>query len=110
MSNDRKFLVESSNGYCDFSNSTTRVWTLEEMLREINRDTTCTDSDGNICLAEDNHADNSGCCVMAGSPMDTVDHENNNCYQPYNADDWEEGWYNWNGEEYNRIVREVTDE
>ena len=28
------------------------VWTLEDMLREINRDSTCTDSYGNVCNNE----------------------------------------------------------
>ena len=93
----RKFLIESADGDYNFSTSTTRAWTLEEMLREINRDTTCTDMQGNVTLPN-------GSEVMAGSPLDTVDHEKENCFRPYTTEDWEEGWYNWSGEEYHRII------
>ena len=110
----RKFLVESNgNGDWDFRNSTTKVWTMEEIMREINRDSTCTDPYGNVCLMGDKdwpqgYVHTSDCCVMAGSPLDTVDHENNNCYWPYWEDDWEEGW-NEGCTEYNRIIREIVE-
>ena len=112
MTNERKFLVESGEGDYDFSKSTTSIWTLEEILREINRDWSCTDSDGNVCIIQNyknGHVHTSDCCVMAGSPLDTFDHDGN-CFQPYNEEDWEDGWYNWMGEEYNRIIKEVTDD
>jgi hypothetical protein len=116
MTNERKFLVESGEGDFEFSKSTTRVWTMEEILREINRDWSCTDSYGNVCVLEDspNHFCselNSVECieVLAGSPLDTFDHEGKGCFSPYNEKDWQEGWYNWIGEEYNRIIKEVTE-
>ena len=94
-------------GHHSSSDITSKVWTLEEMLREINRDWSCTDSNGNTCTDELNHREHSGCCVMAGSSEDTIDHQKNNCYQPYDVNDWKEGWYVWMGEEYNRIDCEV---
>jgi len=99
----RRFLVESNGeGGGDFTGATTiRVWTLEEMLREINRDTTCTDGEGDVKL-------NDGSFVLAGSPLDTVDHEGDDCFRPYNEQDWEDGWYNWTGEEWHRLIREVN--
>ena len=57
----RTFLIE---GVEDHKVS---VWTLEEVLREINRDSECTDEDGDVYIE--------GRYVMAGSPEDTVDHE-----------------------------------
>lgn len=90
----RKFLVASGDSYS--------VWTLEDILREINRDSTCTDFNGDIVLED-------GTRVMAGSSLDTVDHDANDCYRPYNEDDWEEGWSE-RGAEYYRIIKHIIAE
>ena len=96
------FLVESNNnGDYDFSNSTTKVWSLEDILREINRDTTCTDPNGDVMLE-----DGSDAMVMAGSHLDTNKHEE--CWKPYNEGDWEEGWNEW-CTHYHRVI-EVIEE
>ncbi len=97
----RTFLIE---GVEDHKVS---VWTLEEVLREINRDSTCTDGEGNVYI--ENVVDGryvGGRYVMAGSPEDTVDHEKDDCYRPYNINDWEEGWRD-RCTEWHRIIKEV---
>jgi hypothetical protein len=86
----RTFLIE---GVEDHKVS---VWTLEEVLREINRDSECTDEDGDVYIE--------GRYVMAGSPEDTVDHEKDDCYRPYDINDWEQGLYRL---DYYRIIKEV---
>ena len=104
----RKFLIESnSNGEGIFTSPTeTKIWTLEEMLREINRDHDCTDYEGSVYIDfKEDLSD--GYWVMAGSPEYTTDHDGDDCYRPYDEQDWEEGWYNWLGEEWHRIVSEV---
>ena len=100
----RSFLIE---GVEDHQVS---VWTLEEVLREINRDSTCTDGEGNVYI--ENVVDGryvGGRYVMAGSPEDTVDHEKDDCYRPYNINDWEEGWRD-RCTEWHRIIKEVPQE
>ena len=81
------FMVETNEtGDGRFSGEThIRVWSLEEILREINRDSTCTDPEGNVTLP-------GGIQVMAGSALDTIDHEVADCYRPYTVDDWDDGW------------------
>ena len=79
----KRFLVE------DIETGQVGTWTLEQILRWVNSDTTCTDPDGNVIL-------DGGELVMAGSGDDTLDHEN--CFLPYTANDWADGWYEWQGE------------
>tara|TARA_R100000656_G_scaffold120126_1_gene94266 strand:- start:99 stop:578 length:480 start_codon:yes stop_codon:yes gene_type:complete len=86
----RTFLIEGVEDH------KVNVWTLEEVLREINRDSECTDEDGDVYIE--------GRYVMAGSPEDTVDHEKDDCYRPYDINDWEQGLYRL---DYYRIIKEV---
>lgn len=101
----REFVIETSNdGNGKFEGGTrTDVWTLESVLREINRDTTCTDPNGNTYLSD-------GTMAMAGSAMDTVDHDKEGCFIPYTTDDWQEGWECSDMDNWHRILFEIGGE
>lgn len=60
------------------------TWNMEWALRWINAEFSCTDSDGN-CEQPD------GSLAMAGSALDMVDHDAQDCYRPYDETDWVEG-------------------
>lgn len=100
----RKFLIESNlDGGGIFTGPTeTKVWTLEEMIREINRDRDCTDDDGDVYINSKTNGD----WVMAGSLGDTTDHEGTGCFVPYDEQDWETGWDIFI-EQWHRIINEV---
>ena len=101
---NRTFLIENCDG--GIPTGTFAIWTLEKILREINRDSTCTDSNGNVCLKSE-CLENSSCCVMAGSPKDTLTH-GIDCFTPYDSTDFQEGWDDAGLNEYYRIGKEVT--
>ena len=59
-------------------------WSLEQLLRWVNADTSCTDSNGD-CVQPD------GSLAMAGAALDSVDHDAQDCYRPYDETDWADG-------------------
>ena len=105
-----QFLIELTYEENNTTHIEVHTWTLEELLREINRDTYCTDSNGDVCIDEDGPNPR---WVMAGSPEDTIDHDKLDCYRPYTVDDWIDGglgrldrWFSWTmGEEGYRIIK-----
>ena len=97
-----QFLIELTYEENNTTHIEVRTWTLEQMLREINRDTYCTDSDGNVCIDEDGPNPR---WVMAGSLEDTIDHDKLDCYRPYTVDDWWDAWSWTMGEEGYRIIK-----
>jgi len=105
----RTFIIEELYG--GFPLGIFSVWTLEDMLREINRDSTCTDSYGNVCNNEYSDLECLGigkCCFLAGSKDDAVNH-GTNCYSPYDLTDWQQGWHeNVCEGGYHRIVQEIN--
>ena len=97
-----QFLIELTYEENNTTHIEVRTWTLEELLREINRDTVCTDPDGNVCIDEDGTNPR---WVMAGSPEDTIDHDKLDCYRPYTVDDWRDSWSWTMGAEGYRIIK-----
>ena len=97
-----QFLIELTYEENNTTHIEVRTWTLEELLREINRDTVCTAPDGNVCIDEDGTNPR---WVMAGSPEDTIDHDKLDCYRPYTVDDWRDSWSWTMGAEGYRIIK-----